>query len=66
MATSEVGVGAKVAVGSASRVSIGTSAGVDELDIGVASSSVGRGVGGVPFAGRLQEVNTKTMITIQR
>jgi len=66
MATSDVEVGTKVAVGSASRVSMGTSVGAGELDVGVSSSSVGKGVAGVPFADRLQDVNTKTINAIQR
>jgi hypothetical protein len=66
MATSDVEVGTNVAVGSARRVSMGIGAGVEELDVGVPSSSVGRGVGGVPLAGRLHDVRTKTTKTNHR
>jgi hypothetical protein len=62
-AASEVDVGAKVAVGSASKVSMGTRVGVGEVNVGVSSSSVGRGVGGVPFTGRLHDAIAKTTKT---
>jgi hypothetical protein len=66
MATLEVEVGAIVEVAIASRVSMGTSVGVEKLDVGVTSSSVGRGVGGVPCMGRLQETSPSTTKTIHR
>jgi hypothetical protein len=61
-----VEVGAKVAEGIANRVSMGTSVGVGELDIGVSNSSVGRGVGDVPFTGRLQDKSPSTTKTVHR
>jgi hypothetical protein len=45
---------------------MGTSVGVEELEFGVSSSSVGRGVEVVPLAGRVHDVNIKAASTIQR
>jgi hypothetical protein len=59
-------VGTKVAVGRASRVSMGIIVGVGELDVDESSLSVGKGVGDVPFTGTLHEVNTKTITIFQR